>query len=269
MFLGSGQGEIVVSYPASLDVPGQAGRKTFRFQLHNLVKPGFAVQIARDENGLFTYDYLLRNGESARQSIRLWSFVGPPDDSKFEVSCPGWSASKARTATARQVALPSVPQLGAEVIFFSRTGNDIQPGNRNFDPFHVTSSYSPGFTTAFVRSGAAFDIPSELPSPVGDQIGMLARPEWDSQVVLILGPRFSPDTSGQAIAADFHIGISRLVRSGQLNGESAFVKEALAALGRSVQSGGIPAVRDVVNLLPKASPGIESEIATAMQVSPR
>ena len=70
-----------------------------------------------------------------------------------------------------------------------------------------------------------------------------------------------------AIAADFHIGINRLIRNGTLNAESPFVKQALATLGRSVESGDIPAPGVVVESLPKPSPGIERNIATAMQIS--
>ena len=266
VFLGPRVGEVTVSYPASLDDPNQTGWKTFTFELHNLVAPRVSVVIAQDPSGVYAYDYSLQNGESAKQAIRTWSFVGPAGDSRLTASGPGWTATKIPTARARQIALPSVSQLGAEVIFHSG-GNDILPGSGQ-DRFHVTSAYSPGFTTAFVRSGAVFDLPSELPTPVADQIGVLAKPEWDSQPVVILGPRFSSGSSVTAIAADFHIGITRLIRNGTLKGDSPFVKQALATLGKSVESGGIPAPSDVVNL-PKPSPGIESEIATAMQVSPK
>jgi hypothetical protein len=268
VFLGPRVGEVTVSYPANLDDPSQTGRKTFTFELHNLVAPSVSVAIAQDPSGAYTYDYSLRNGEWAKQAIRTWSFVGPAGDSSLSANGPDWTATKIPTARARQIALPSVSQLGAEVIFHSGSGNDILPGSA-LNRFHVTSTYSPGFTTAFVRSGAAFDLPSELPTPVADQIGVLAKPDWDSQPVVILGPRFSPGSSVAAIAADFHIGITRLIRNGTLSGDSPFVKQALATLAKSVESGGIPTPGDVVKSLPKPSPGIESEIATAMQVSPK
>src|SRR5436189_411271 len=199
VFLGPRVGEVTVSYPASLDDPSQTGRKTFTFELHNLVDPSFSVDITRDPPGVYTYNYFLRNGVAAKQAIRTWSLVGPANDSSLKASFPGWSATRIPTARARQIALPNVSQLGSEVIFYSGPGNDIQPGSSLLDRFYVTSTYSPGFTTAFVRSGAAFDLPSELPTPVGDQIGVLAKPEWDSQVVVILGPRFPLGSSAQAI----------------------------------------------------------------------
>src|SRR3989442_6107969 len=225
VFLGPRVGEVTVSYPASLDDASQTGRKTFTFELHNLVDPSFSVDITRDPGGVYTYNYFLRNGVAAKQAIRTWSLVGPANDSSLKASFPGWSATKIPTARARQIALPNVSQLGAEVIFYSGAGNDIQPGSSLLDRFHVTSDYSPGFTSAFVRSGSAFDLPSEMPTPVGDQIGVLAKPEWDSQVVVILGPRFPLGSSVQAIAADFHIGITRLIRNGKLSGDSPFVKQ--------------------------------------------
>ena len=268
VFLGPRTGEIVVSYPAVLDNPNQTGRRTFTFELHNQVEPTFTVQMAQGSNGVYAYDYLLRNGRSAKQSIRTWSFVGPVDDAGFSVSRQGWSAMKTPTARLQQIALPNVSQGGSAVIFYAGDGNEIPPGG-SLDAFRVTSTYAPGFTTAFVKSGSVFDLPSELPTAVGDQVGVLAKPQWDSRAVVILGPRFATGSSTQAIAADFHIGISRLIQTGALSGDSPFVKAALAALATSIESGGSSTVGEIVRLLPKPSPGLEGEIATAMQISPK
>src|SRR5216683_2394901 len=89
-------GEIVFSYPAVLDNPNQTGRRTFTFELHNQVEPTFTVQMAQGSNGVYAYDYLLRNGRSAKQSIRTWSFVGPVDDAGFSVSRWGWQRDTTR-----------------------------------------------------------------------------------------------------------------------------------------------------------------------------
>jgi hypothetical protein len=265
VFLGPTLGQIVVSYPASLDDPGATGRKTFTFRLHNLVQPLVAVQIARDRNGVYTYDYVLGNGGSATQAIRSWSFAGPGDDAGFEVTRPGWSARVRESAFAKQMAVGTVLQRPAEVMFHSRSGNEIVPGT-NVDAFHVASTYSPGFTSAFFRSGFAFDLPSEMPKVVADQVGVLARPEWDSRVAIILSPVFPPGSSAQGIAADFHIGISKLVAAGTLSANSSFVKEALTALSGMVLSGDTSPLSDIVKRLPAPSAGIEAEIAIAMGV---
>jgi hypothetical protein len=125
VFLGPRMGEIVVSYPAVLDNPNQTGRRTFTFELHNQVEPTFTVQMAQGSNGVYAYDYLLRNGRSAKQSIRTWSFVGPVNDAGFSVSRQGWSGTKTPTARLQQIALPNVSQAGAAVTFYAGAVNEI------------------------------------------------------------------------------------------------------------------------------------------------
>ena len=168
VFLGRRFGEIVVSYPASLDDPSQTGRKTFTFELRNQVSPRFTVQLAQDSNGLFSYDYTLTNGEPAKQSIQSWFLVGPAQDPSFVSTGAGWSASKASTARTRQIALPTVSQVGGTVMFHSPVGQAVPPGAVR-DGFHLTSSYSPGFTTAYVMGDVGLiRFPGPLPTVVGE-----------------------------------------------------------------------------------------------------
>jgi hypothetical protein len=268
VFLGPRLGEIIVSYPASLDDPSQTGRRTFTFELRNQVSPTFTVQLAKDSNGLFSYDYTLRNGESAKQSIQSWFLVGPAQDASFVSTGAGWSASKALTARTRQTALPTVSQVGATVMFHAPAGQTMLPGDAR-GGFHLTSSYSPGFTTAYVKGDVGLIRFPDLPTVVGDQVGILQQPGWDSKVGVILGPRFPPEWSPQAIAADFHIGISKLVATGALQQNSPFVKAALDKLAGSIQAGGVPNVAEVVRLLPAPAAGLENEIAAAMRINGR
>jgi hypothetical protein len=271
LFLGPKVGQVTISYPASLDDPRLTGRKTFVLDLHNQVEPIFSVQISAG-NGIYNYDYVLRNGKSAKQVIKTWFFPGPANDPAFQVQGPGWTGSKALTVKPRQLTLPNAAQaavndLQPEVIvtFFSNPGYEITPNNEQ--AFHISSSYLPGFTTASVSSGVAFALPGELPTPVGDQVGVLTRLGWDSKQTLALGPKFTANWSKQAIAADFHYGISSLTRSGNLSGDSPFVKQALATLAMAIQSGNTSALANQFSSLPKPSPGLENEIAAAMQLS--
>src|SRR5947207_123645 len=80
VFLGTRIGEIIVSYPASLDDPREMGRKTFSFELHNLVDPTFSIQTVEHPDGTYVYYYVVRNGPSAKQFIRRWSFTSQATD---------------------------------------------------------------------------------------------------------------------------------------------------------------------------------------------
>jgi hypothetical protein len=268
IFLGPRLGEIVVSYPNTLDDPNKTGRTTFTFALRNQVRPTFTVQLTQKADGLFGYDYTLHNGESARQSIQSWFMVGPPHDPNFVSVGAGWSARKASAVRAQQIALPTVSQAGATVMFHAPVGQTIPPGNTRAG-FHVTSSYSPGFTTAYVMGDVGLiRFPGEVPTVVGDQIGVLQEPQWDSKVAVVLGPRFPAESSPQRIAADFHVGISQLIAGEMLRPDSAFVKAALDLLASALQAGGVPSVAQVLRL-PSPAPGLESEIAAAMRINGR
>lgn len=270
VFLGPKVGQVTISYPASLEgvAPSQTGQKTYTFDLPNQVDPVFSVRISQDASGAYNYDYVLQNGESAKQAIKAWSLIGPANDPSFRVNRQGWSASKVNTTTARarQLELHNVSQVEVEVNFYGHPGNEIKPGS-SLGGFHITSSYLPGFTTAFARGEENFVFPGELPTQVGDQVGILSRPEWNSQLRLILGPRYSAGFSKQSIAADLHYGISRLVRNGALSADSPFVKQALAALSNAIEAGDASALADQLRELPRPSTALENEIAAAMQLS--
>jgi hypothetical protein len=53
---------------------------------------------------------------------------------------------------------------------------------------------------------------------------------FDSQSVVTIGPKFSPETSRSIIAEDFYMGIQRLIGNRQLSENSPGIQEALQAL---------------------------------------
>jgi hypothetical protein len=98
--------------------------------------------------------------------------------------------------------------------------------------------------------------------------------QFNSASVLTLGPKLGPHNFKVEIAADFHVGISRLVRAGVLDGESAFPKQALSTLQSFIdihrpeelvreeeRSVPFPSIKE------KPSTPIEKEIYEAMKVA--
>lgn len=108
----------------------------------------------------------------------------------------------------------------------------IQAGS-SLSLFAVTSDFRPGWTTAYVGSDDAIELPEEpLSAEVEAGLEVLSRPEHYYTPVLTIGPKFGPGTARTWIAGDWHLGVQMMIASGQLSPGSPYVAGLLSALAR-------------------------------------
>ncbi len=260
--------EWVVSYPQILTDP-QSERVTLRFGSHAEVAPSIVAHGTRQSDGSYSYSYVVENAETAHTPIQKWTLVAPAEDTKFAAKHPTWKSHPNVGTEARDIMPSPTPLVAVE---WSATDTTRVAAHTAIGAFSVTSTYSPGFTTASFRGSVKNEYTEEvaatLPKPVADQLAKVLTPAWDSQLRLTLGPRFAPDTTKTVIAANFHYGISALARRGALHADSAFVSGALEALGSFLTSNGASSLDpESLSFLSQAAPGVETEIANALRWS--
>lgn len=237
-------GEYTIRYPKGI---GSEDVSTSEFvevpiELLNLGEPeiDWTVEKLSTEKG-YRYSYVLTNGRGARRAIWSWALVIPSDDDTAKLQHPLWrptspSAIATNAVVAPQAAILDGPQLrrSASLGKFARwtTSLDEYPvtaGSRT-GSFAAESAFRPGWTTAYASAGKGIEVPYEMPAEISSELEILQRPENEQSIVLTIGPKFGADVSAQWIAADWHLGVQKLVNRGSLSGESTYVKELLNTL---------------------------------------
>ena len=245
-------------------------------ELLNLGEPVVDWAVVQRPGGLpYRYSYRLTNGSHARRAIWSWALVVPGEDDSTALYHPLWRfTSPASLATnariAPQASMLEGPELrrSATLGKFARwtTAIDeypVAPG-RALSDFVVDSAFRPGWTTAYASAGKGIEIPFEIPAEVYADLTVLQRPENYQSFVLTVGPKFGPEISPRWIAADWHLGIQKMIVHGSLTAESRYVRDVLQALERVAT-----AESNAVTLAIRAKPasGIEEKVHQAITLA--
>lgn len=256
--------EIVISYPVDRALPNGA-RVTYRYRPQNQVAPKIRATVTRQSDGTYRYSYVISNGSGARQNIENWSLIGPGPASDILQEHPRWGQVRLNGSVVAQAALPGTP--GGELLDWSShvtpQGLAIRPGQSE-PGFIVTSSYRPGFTTAYIQGGQPLSTNGDLPLEVADQLSPLMTMAENNRIVLTLGPRFSPEATRAEIATDYQNGLSELVKAGIIQQTSGFVARVETLL-EACSVGETERCRTQKQALPgEATSGMETEITVAL-----
>ena len=239
------------------------GKKTiFRRELENHVAPEVHSAVAKDSSGAFTYEYSFENRGNARQRVNSFSIAVPALDVVQATAMPdNWGASKVAIQPSR-------------LNWFAKyDGTAVSKGSAAFG-FKATSTYKPGLTFAYftglaVGEGLPPGPPKadfELPDAVQTEMAPIGHIEFNSVAKLTIGPKFSSTTSRGEIAADFHVGISRLVNRGDLDSQSRWVTETLTQLASFIDSTA-NGMNAQIAIRQQPSTPLEREISNALKLS--
>jgi hypothetical protein len=264
VFLGPTVDKVTISFPSGLALGDRSGPpRTYQVDLPSQVALSATATVTRMTDGSYDYAYAAQNGSGARKGVGVWSIGTPSSDAVSSTKHETWVA----TVENPEGRPPGVWATVAThfVTWRNPTGAAMGPGSTT-SGFHVSSSFSPGFTIVYARSADSLALPPNLPAEVMNQLAVLQRPEWLNQSGLTIGPLYPKGWSKQFIAADYLLGINRLVRHGQLNAGSPFVAGALSSLDTFVMTQGA-ASTVALDFLGQASGPLETSIAGAMRLS--
>jgi len=221
--------------------------------------------------GRYLYQYTIENAPSAKDAIEVWLFVAspfarlrgtPPAQSNWGRAIGGAYLPQ-MPANAPQLELRGAPN-GRYITWSSlEEGSGIAPGE-SLAGFEIVSDYKPGFTTARFKQALFIDqhVPGDWPPEVHAQLDFLRGFGWGLPTLLTFGPMFAPDAPRDEIVPNIRSGIARLIETGRLDPESAFVKEVIAALQETPPPDGRES-----RILSAPSSELEAEIKEALRIS--
>ena len=228
-----------------------------RLALHNEIYPSLRVEI-KQNSGAFVYTYDLENGKESKDSINTFSIVIYPDRN-LQAGAELWRGMKSTAIVGKRIGIPGAPD-GGLVLWSSPDAQPLLPGK--VTKFTLTSEASPGFTMAATEHYPHLGLTDEWPEQILDELEPVLTPSWIDQHIVTFGPRYRSDESPSHIAADYASGIRELIRKGQLQPNSSFVKEVIAGLA-PISRGS--SVRFVVTEKPQSD--LEKEMLNALQLS--
>ena len=225
------------------------GSREFRVALGNRSLPDIEFDLAAGpEEGTFDYAYRVSNGAKASAPITTWGLMTPVADRTKSLTHQLWPVAAAtksdRTVTVAtregtQTGMgPLLDPGGSELVRWKMPSDRfaIQAGS-SLSLFAVRSAFRPGWTTAYVGSDDAIELPQlPLPEEVMAGLEVLSRPEHYFTGVLTVGPKFSPGTDRTWVAGDWLFGIQSMTMGGPLSATSPYVTELLDALVRIAAS---------------------------------
>lgn len=274
VFFDPSKEEYVLYYPSDLDTAERSSGKmeTIRIELQNRARPEIAVEMNSGEQGIYKYEYSLRNGASAKSPISTWALVAAAGDDNIRLNHARWQSygsTAAKPVVAPQAAVLDGPELRKQAnmgkfVRWIAPQAEANITRGNFESgFTIVSSYRPGWTTAYVAAGKGIQLPHAIPAPVLAQLQVLQQPENYNSVALTVGPKFSPTDTGVYIAADWDLAVQKLISRRVLSEESTFVKSVQQFLD-SVIHGQSPAA---ISFPSTAKTVAEKEISTGLSLA--
>jgi Arc/MetJ-type ribon-helix-helix transcriptional regulator len=274
----------------SIRYPKDSGKTdVFESQQFSIgVCPSDSIKVTKarsaENNQLFYfYEYRVGNLRTATQNLRVFFLLiprsgvtilpTPPRDWRAEVWNPSDSviAGESRqdsTAWGMEQGRRIQRLMSQTQIRWSAPLADfaIAPGHDG-GPFLIRTDARPGIVSGYFR-GSVFPLTSreEWDIQVSVQLASLGNELNSSISMPILGPKFPPAATSEAIAKDYVASIDRLIKEGKLSSDSIFIKEAVSKL--TEWAGSSDTTRPArAAWRSKPMPGLESEILLGIQLS--
>jgi hypothetical protein len=227
--------EYVVVYPENIEEPdydkNPGPLHIERIGTTRETKPEVSFSV-NPEGDKFKYRYRMSNKEGARKAITTWMLSMPELPDGPLAAPPAWLTSAGTSRIAEVGEALGAPHIqGAMIIWFFADETGPIGAGKSLENFSVVSSLKPGMSIGYVRGGLIKGPSTHLPEVVASQLEPVLSLDFNSEKVLLLGPRFARSTPRDVIARDLELGIKRMIDSGQLQSDSPMVREALDRLG--------------------------------------
>jgi len=301
VYLDEETGDLIVSFPPRSDFEGlepdqemEGGRIKDRMFLAIATCPSLSVAIYPSGDPRMrghVYHYRLHNRRQARQSIRemvLPISLTPKTVPVYDLVSPyGWHVSQRdgpKEGEFVQSRLRAMTFTWGDAFRDERRRSMIrrrvdwnsalskyrlEPGN-TLDAFMLSTEARPGIVRAYIE-GAIEGFPRPH-SPklswgegVDNQLWAFDWLENNSLSISTIGPKFSPDADKRLIALDFIGSLEELIRAGELEGESPFIRKVLPLL--ETVAGGSGGAVEAAGWPSETETDFEAEILMALRLS--
>ena len=209
--------------------------ETLRLDLSNQVTVEALTDIADLGEGCWKYQYIVENISRSENPVDIWYLEIPrprspnPNiigDIVFPHGLsPTWETIHFTWGEGRWA-----------VRWSRKGGGPAVPAGYSYTDFLLESDRKPGFVMAYFQNRDPEIIPPKLSNNTQERLHVLYDFNFNSYSVLTLGPKFRVDSSLRDIAADYYVGISRLMNRRRLDENSLFVKSCLEYLQEQIDN---------------------------------
>lgn len=209
-----------------------------RYDIPNGAHPALIFLVNQSGAGPIQYTYSLTDDPTSPQGTQSFHILLPSDDTSVASSPSLWAFIKSAT---------SLPDRSGTTTMGTMSDLSWQnPSSTNAKvsgvTFVLTSTYLPGFASGsvagFTRNPLTGSAIAWVPDPLKEQLQQFLEPGIGQSPYLVIAPLFKSAASKAVIAANFHFGVSALIRNGLIDGASPYATALLQALSTFLQSGG-------------------------------
>ncbi len=205
-----------------------------RVELMNQGLPEVAFRVERlADGGGYRYTYRIANLAGAPRAITGWALLAAGEDDSVVIDHPLWTTTTPEPPPPDNPDGP--PQLrrsashGKLVRWTAATDNTSIPAGGSLSEFTLVSQFRPGWTNAYAAAGKGIQIPADAPAEVHAQLALLQKPENYYSMALTVGPKFGPQASRRWAAADWYLGVQKMIAAGILY-KTAYFSELIESL---------------------------------------
>lgn len=211
------------------------GTKILRLDLSDRAYVRILVNVTDQGEGKWEYQYQVSHTSDSKGSVKTWYLEIPRPDSPnptgdnkspmpFGIN-PDWKATHYSIGK------------GQWAVRWSRWDDQatVSRGKPESD-FILESDLKPGFVKAYFQSHDPVGIPKQLTPDTQERLKVLNDLNYNSRSQLTLGPKFGKEFGDRDIAADFRVGISRMIIAKQLDETSPFVQSCLQYLREQIDN---------------------------------
>jgi hypothetical protein len=260
-FLDTAANQILIQTPA---IGAAVPRAQMRYDIPNGAHPFLTVSVRQSGKSLIEYGYSLTDDPESPQGTQQFEILLPSSDTGLVSPTPGWKFVSTPTTIPDRSGTENMGTMNA-VSWENPSSSHSKVAGVGLT---LTSAYLPGFASGSIAGATQNPLTSTivagLPAALQPQLqqflgrGLGETPYW------VIAPLFKSGTSTAVIAANFHFGVSALIRSGQVDANSPYASALLQALSTFLEAGG-----DGRPVLPTttASTATEKAVQTAIAIA--
>jgi hypothetical protein len=249
--------QVVIQVPSATGIPNR-----LRYDIANGAHPSVSFGISRSSTTAIEYDYLLADDPLSVQRSQEFELLLPANDTSLAPVVTSWNFTIGKTTIPDRTSAENMASLRS--ISWQNTSTANSPASRV--ALQLSSRYLPGFTTAFVagQTSNALTVTKilGLPSVLQPQLQSFLERGIGKTSYIVIAPIFPSEAAAATIAANFHFGLSALMRGGQVAQNSSYATALLQSLSTFLEGGAVGRPT-----LPAIAPGTELEQQIQQAVS--
>src|SRR6266404_296366 len=223
-FFDAAANQILIQLPADGTTLPQ---RQIRYDIPNGAHPLLAFSVDQSGAGPSKYTYSITDNPRDPQRTQRVEILLPSSDTGLISPAVGWKFASVATTLPDRSSTVNNGTMNAVSWENPSSGSTLVSGIS----LSIASTYLPGFANAFIAGKTGNPLTRDVlvgqPAALQPQLQQFLESGIGQTSYWVIGPLFKGETSKAVIAANFHFGVSVLIRNGQLDGNSPYISSLI------------------------------------------